>query len=417
MDRRETPAACSQLIDEARALQDEIVADRRALHQIPEVGMSLPETRAYVTARLDELGIAWRPCGVVSPQITESYERLGYHDITESTGVVAMVGHGGPCILLRADMDALPIVEENDLPFCSTRPCSHMCGHDAHGAMLLAAARILKRHEDELPGTVKLMFQPGEELGYGSKTMIDDGLLEDPPVDVAFALHVIANASVGRVTYTPGVASASLDTFGVRIQGRGGHTSAPQQCVDPLMVANQIYQAANLFMTREIDPSASITLSCGTMHGGTVPNVLPDTAELQFGMRSFDVDARAHALARLPQIFESYAEAWRATCEIATFSCPCTRTDPNLAAELAGALRAVAGDGRVSSDAPMPVTEDFAYVSEAIPSLFVQLGAGSPDAAPHHNPHMVLDESVFWMGAAMHVVCALTWLDAHAEAR
>ena len=281
MDRRETPAACSQLIDEARALQDEIVADRRALHQIPEVGMSLPETRAYVTARLDELGIAWRPCGVVSPQITESYERLGYHDITESTGVVAMVGHGGPCILLRADMDALPIVEENDLPFCSTRPCSHMCGHDAHVAMLLAAARILKRHEDELPGTVKLMFQPGEELGYGSKTMIDDGLLEDPPVDVAFALHVIANAPVGRVTYTPGVASASLDTFGVRIQGRGGHTSAPQQCVDPLMVANQIYQAANLFMTREIDPSASITLSCGTMHGGTVPNVLPDTAELQ----------------------------------------------------------------------------------------------------------------------------------------
>lgn len=417
MDRHDASEACARLIEQVRALQDEIVADRRALHQIPEVGMSLPETRAFVTARLDELDIPWRPCGVVDPQTTERYERLGFHGIVESTGVVATIGHGGPCILLRADMDALPIVEDNDLPFRSSRACSHMCGHDAHAAMLLAAARVLKLHEDELPGTVKLMFQPGEELGYGSKTMIDDGLLENPRVDVAFALHAIANAPLGHVAYTPGVASASLDTFGVRIQGRGGHTSAPQQCVDPLMVANQIYQAANLFMTREIDPSASITLSCGTMHGGTVPNALPDTAELQFGMRSFDVDAREHALARLPQIFESYAQAWRATCDIATFSCPCTRTDPDLAAELADVLRAVAGDDCVSIDAPMPVTEDFAYVSEAVPSLFVQLGAGSPDAAPHHNPHMVLDESVFWMGAAMHVACAFTWLVDHAQAR
>lgn len=410
MNRYEFADVLDRLIDEARALQEDIVADRRALHQIPEVGMSLPETRAFVTARLDELGIPWRPCGVVEPQITERYERLGYHGITESTGVVATIGQGGPCILLRADMDALPIVEDNDLPFRSTRSCSHMCGHDAHAAMLLAAARVLKRHEDELPGTVKLMFQPGEELGYGSKTMIDDGVLEAPHVDVAFALHIIANAPAGRVTYSPGVASASLDTLGVRIQGRGGHTSAPQQCIDPLMVANQIYQAANLFMTREIDPSASITLSCGTMHAGTVPNVLPDTAELQFGMRSFDVKARAHALERLPQIIEDYAHAWRTTCELATFSCPCTYTDPQLAACLVPALEAVAGADRVSRDAPMPVTEDFSYVSEAVPSVFAQLGAGSADAAPHHNPHMVLDESVFWMGAAMHIACAFTWL-------
>ena len=163
----------STMISEARALQDEIVADRRALHQIPEVGMALPETVAFVSERLDRLGVAWKPCGAVAPELTRSYESLGYPGIDRSTGIVATIGSGAaPCILLRADMDALPITEENDLPFKSTRACSHMCGHDAHTAMLLAAAAVLKRHEAELPGTVKLMFQPGEELGAGSKTMV-----------------------------------------------------------------------------------------------------------------------------------------------------------------------------------------------------------------------------------------------------
>lgn len=405
----------AQVVDEARSLEDAIVEDRRALHQIPETGMNLPETSAYVAARLDEMGILWRPCGKVSPELTESYEVLGFPGVDTSTGIIADLGHGDACILLRADMDALPIVEDNDLPFRSKRPCSHMCGHDAHAAMLLGAARILKAHEDELPGMVRLMFQPGEELGAGSKTMIDDGALEG--VDAAFGLHIIANATAGRVTYTPGVTSSSLDTIGVSIQGRGGHTSAPQQCVDPLMVANQIYQAANLFMTREIDPTANITLSCGAMSAGTVPNVLPDTADLKFGMRSFDVAARAHALKRLPEIFDCYARAWGARASVATFSCPCTYTSPELAAELLPALEAVAGPGGVSTDAAMAATEDFAYVSEQVPSVFALLGAGSPSAAPHHNPHMVLDESVLWQGSALHAAAALLWLSRHARKR
>ena len=404
----------STVVETAHRLQDDIVADRRALHRIPEVGMSLPETAGFVGARLDGLGIPWRPCGTVSPELTRRYEELGFSGVTASTGVVATIGSGAPCILLRADMDALPIVEENDLPFRSERACSHMCGHDAHVAMLLAAARVLKEHEAELPGTVKLMFQPGEELGYGSKTMIDDGVLENPSVDAAFGLHVIANAPAGVVTYAPGVTSASLDTLAVTVRGRGGHTSAPQQCIDPLMVANQIYQAVNLFMTREIDPAASITLSVGAMGGGTVPNALPDTAELKLGIRSFDVEARAHALARLPEIIYAYGAAWRADIAIATFEVPCTFTDPALAGELVDALVAVAGSDGVASCAPMPATEDFAYVSQAVPSMFAQLGAGRPGAAPHHNPHMVLDEGVLWMGAALHAAVAVTWLAGHA---
>lgn len=403
-------ALVTELVGEARALQDDIVADRRHLHQIPEVGMNVPQTAQFVAERLGELGIPWSPCGAVAPRLTEAYEALGYPGITRSSGVVGVIGHGGPCILLRADMDALPMREESDLPFKSERACSHMCGHDAHAAMLLAAARLLKAHESELPGTVKLMFQPGEELGAGSKTMIDDGLLEGPHVDAAFGLHVMATEPVGRVSYAPGVSSTSLDTFAVTIQGRGGHTSAPQQCVDPLMVANQVYQALNLLMTREVDPAAAITLSCGALAAGTVPNTLPDTADLKFGLRSLNVAAREHVLERIPQVVENYARAWRATARVASFNCPSVITDPELAVRLLPALEAVAGPGAVHESAPMAATEDFSYVSEAVPSVFAILGAGGPDHAPHHNPRMCIDESVLWMGAALHAAVAATWL-------
>lgn len=403
------------VVREARELEGSIVRDRRRLHQIPEVGMDLPETSAFVSARLRELGIPFRACGTVHPEMTASYDALGFPGVTTSTGVVAQIGSGSPCILLRADMDALPIVEQNDLPFRSPRSCSHMCGHDAHAAMLLGAAEVLKRHEDELPGTVKLMFQPGEELGSGSKTMLDDGLLDDPRVDAAFGLHIIANEPAGRIAYAPGVTTSSLDTLAIHIQGRGGHTSAPQQCVDPLMVANQIYQAVNLLMTREVSPSANITLSVGAMSSGTVPNVLPDSADLKLGIRSYDVEARAHVLERIPEIVDGYAGAWGAKGSVTAFSCPCTLTNADMLAELLPAMRSVAGEGGVVRSDPLAATEDFSYISEAVPSVFCVLGAGDAGRAPHHNPHMVLDEDVLWMGAALHAAVAVTWLENRAR--
>lgn len=176
-----------QLLEEAKLLQEQIVADRRYLHQIPEVGMDLPESAAYIEKRLAEMGIESHRCGVMEESVRQKYIKMGFPDMRASTGVVATIGSGSPCILLRADFDALPMEEINDLPFCSKRNASHMCGHDTHAAMLLGAAKLLKDHESELKGTVKLMFQPGEEMGYGSKTMIDDGLLENPKVDAATA--------------------------------------------------------------------------------------------------------------------------------------------------------------------------------------------------------------------------------------
>lgn len=276
------------LYQEAKAIQDQIVADRRYLHQIPEVGMDLPESAAYIEKRLSEMGIPSHRCGVMPDEIRKKYVAMGFPDMAASTGVVATIGSGSPCILLRADFDALPMEEINDLPFCSKRKASHMCGHDTHAAMLLGAAKLLKDHESELKGTVKLMFQPGEEMGYGSKTMIDDGLLENPKVDAAFALHIFSTTPVGEVTYCTGVTSSSLDSFIVNIQGKGGHSSTPQLSIDPLMIANQIYTAANMLMTREVDPKATATLSAGVLRSGTAVNILPDTATLQMGMRTYD---------------------------------------------------------------------------------------------------------------------------------
>ena len=202
------------------------MADRRYLHQIPEVGMDLPESAAYIEKRLAEMGDPVPPLRRDGGECTAEVHQDGIPRHGRSTGVVATIGSGSPCILLRADFDALPMEEINDLPFCSKRNASHMCGHDTHAPCCWVRPSCL-RTMSELKGTVKLMFQPGEEMGYGSKTMIDDGLLENPKVDAAMAIHIFSTTPVGQVTYCTGVASSSLDTFAIHIQGKGGHSSTP----------------------------------------------------------------------------------------------------------------------------------------------------------------------------------------------
>lgn len=404
-----------ELLEEAKGLQEQIVADRRYLHQIPEVGMDLPESAAYIEKRLAEMGIPFRRCGVMEESVRQKYIKMGFPDMRASTGVVATIGSGSPCILLRADFDALPMEEINDLPFCSKRKASHMCGHDTHAAMLLGAAKLLKDHESELKGTVKLMFQPGEEMGYGSKTMIDDGLLENPKVDAAMAIHIFSTTPVGQVTYCSGVASSSLDTFAIHIQGKGGHSSTPNLCVDPIMIANQIYTALNMLMTREISPQAVATLSGGVLRSGTAVNIIPDTADLQIGLRTYNVEARKHVLERLPEIVDAYAKAWHGEYEITMFNCPCTFTDETVTKELLESVAEVVGKENIQEMPPMAGTEDFSYVAEQVPSTFLILGAGGPDQYPHHNPRMVLDESVFYQGAAIHANCAMEWLNKHSK--
>lgn len=403
------------LYQEAKAIQDQIVADRRYLHQIPEVGMDLPESAAYIEKRLSEMGIPSHRCGVMPDEIRKKYVAMGFPDMAASTGVVATIGSGSPCILLRADFDALPMEEINDLPFCSKRKASHMCGHDTHAAMLLGAAKLLKDHESELKGTVKLMFQPGEEMGYGSKTMIDDGLLENPKVDAAMALHVGPQVEVGKLTYSPGVASGAMATFIVSIQGKGGHSSEPQKTVDPVNIATQVCSALNMLIPREVDPDAFATLTVGALNGGRASNIIPDTAEIMVSFRTLSPEAYDHLVERIPEILEHYIKAWRGTYSVRVLKTPSTVCDAGFSAEIVPFVEQVLGEGNVSAAPPMKGAEDFGHVTRLVPGFYAFMGAGSPENYPLHNPNMVLDESALPLGSAILANCAVEWLKKHAQ--
>mgnify|MGYP005752789485 FL=1 len=410
-----TPKGDSNTIRQmAQDLREQLVKDRRYLHQIPEIGTDLPETSAYIKKRLDEMGIPWKNCGGPLPEkMTEDYMAAGFPRMEKETGVIASIGSGEPCILLRADMDALPVKEDTPLEFKSVNGYGHMCGHDAHAAMLLGAAQILKQMEDSLPGTVKLMFQPGEETGAGARLMVEDGLLENPAPGAAFGIHVQPSDTTGQAGYAMGVNSASLDTFILKIRGNGGHSSQPQLCTDPLMVMNQVYQAVNLLVGRETDPAAMVALTCGVAKGGAAVNIIPDEAELHIGVRTLNVEAAEHLKKRIPELIDHYVKAWNADYTLTTFHTPCTLTNELLCQELVPCLKEVLGGSNVHQIPAMSATEDFGYVTKKVPGMFVFLGAGAPDSAPLHSPQMVLDEDVLPLGAALHANVAISWLKSH----
>ena len=243
-------------LQSAQALYEQMVRDRRHLHQHPEVGMDLPETCSYVMARLTEMGYQPR--------------RLG-------GGVTATVTGkpDGKVFLLRADMDALPMREESGLPFASQRSCAHTCGHDMHTAMLLGAAQLLRDRAAELNGTVKFMFQPGEEVLSGARSMIEAGILEDPHVDAAMGAHMIPMIPAGLGGYGTGVVSASSDHLVIRVEGRGGHGAHPQSTVDPINIGVHIHLALQELLSREADPAELVVLTFGKFQGETRPTLSP----------------------------------------------------------------------------------------------------------------------------------------------
>lgn len=408
--------SASEIREKAEKIRGQIAADRRRLHQIPEIGMDLPETRDYIRKRLNEMEIPWRDCGGKVPdKVMKDFMEAGFPKMERAIGITAVIGKGSPCILLRADMDALPIREESDLEFRSCNSYGHMCGHDSHAAMLLGAAQILKDMEDSLKGSVKLVFQPGEETGAGARMLVENGLLENPKVDAAFGLHVQPVTNTGEVGYSVGVNSSSLDTFILKIKGKGGHSSQPQLCVDPLMIMNQVYQAVNLLVTRETDPAAMVALTCGVAKGGTAVNIIPDEAQLHIGVRTQDVEAAEHLTKRIPEMIDHYVKAWNGEYEMTVFHTPCTYSDGDLCREMVPYMEEVLGKDMVHQIPPMSGTEDFGYITKEVPGMFVFLGAGKPGNAPLHNSHMVLDEDVLPLGAALHAYSAVSWLEAHSD--
>lgn len=388
-----------QFLQEAEAIRDTMVADRRALHQIPELSMDLPKTTAYVCQQLDSIGC--------------TYERL-------AGGIVVCIGKpGGKVFLCRGDMDALPTQEESGLPFSATGNAAHTCGHDIHTTMLLGAARLLKAHEDQLPGMVKLMFQPGEEGLKGAIAMVNAGVLENPKVDSAMALHVFPGPMhVGTVAWRPGPALASSDSFKITVTGKAGHGAIPQNAVDPLNIAAHIIIALQELNAREVNPQDPLVLTICSIHGGKLHNSIPESVEMLGSIRAFSNHNRAHATKRLVEICEGMAALFRGKCEVEFLSGGASlHNEPALAHELAGYTSQIAAK---MEELPKQMgSEDFAEVTQRVPSVFMGIGAGGPEAIYHqggsHHPKVVWNEDVIPLGTAVLAGCAANWLMKHCE--
>ena len=395
-----------QILREAKALQEEIKSHRLWLHTHAETGFDLTETKPYVKSALMKMGYTVRDCG--------------------KAGLVTTVGKpGGKVILLRADMDALPIAEEADVDFACQNGRMHACGHDMHTAMLLGAAKILKAHESELDGMVKLMFQPAEEIFEGSKDMIASGVLENPRPDAALMIHVAAGMPLPAgtvVVSAPGVSAPAADYFTIRVHGKGCHGSAPQNGIDPLTAAAHILIALQEIHARELSASDEAVLTIGTFHAGEAGNVIPDTATMGGTIRTYDEKTRAYLKERITAIAKNVAEAFRAGAEVSFGSgCPTLVNDKGLSETVMGYLKDLLGANRAFTTAELsggkPArgggSEDFAYVSHEVPSLMLALAAGEPSKGyvyPQHHPKVKFDESVLSTGTAVFVDCALQYL-------
>ena len=402
-----------ELLREAERERDRILADRRTLHQNPETGFDLTNTLAYVKKALQDMGLAPRECG--------------------RAGLVAVVGgkKPGKVFLLRADMDALPVREEADVPFASQNGRMHACGHDLHTAMLLGAARLLKAHEEEIAGTVKLMFQPAEEIFEGSGDMIRAGVLEDPKVDAALMIHVMAGMPfpAGTVVVSaPGVSAPAADYFDIRVQGKGCHGSMPNTGVDPLTAAAHILIALQEIHARELAMGERAVLTVGTMNAGTAANVIPDTVTMGGSLRTFDEETRRFIKDRMTEIAQGTAKAFRAEAQVTFGSgCPTLVNDKELSECCGRYMKELLGEGRAFSVAELNAmgggggpksagSEDFAYVSQEVPSIMLALASGQPEKGycyPQHHPMVKFDESVLPGGSAVYAYAAMRWLEEH----
>ena len=401
------------LLREAGELRDCICRERRTLHQNPETGFDLSATLSFVKNELLDMGLQPVDCG--------------------RAGIVALVGgkKPGKVFLLRADMDALPIQEEADVDFASQNGKMHACGHDMHTAMLLGAARLLKAHEDEIAGTVKLMFQPAEEIFEGSRDMIRAGLLEHPKVDAALMIHVMAGMPfpAGTVIVSaPGVSAPAADYFEINVQGKGCHGSMPNTGVDPLTAAAHILIAIQEIHARELAMDERAVLTIGTMNAGTAANVIPDSVTMGGSLRTFDEEARTFIKQRLSEISEGIARSFRAEASVRFGSgCPTLVNDRELSVCCGQYVKDLLGSGKAFSVAELNAmggggssksagSEDFAYVSQEVPSIMLALASGQPEKGygyPQHHPMVKFDEDALPVGSAVYAYTALRWLEAH----
>jgi amidohydrolase len=386
----------------AEAEQGATLELRRAIHADPELGLDCAQTTAKLKASLAGLPLAIR-------------------DSKATSGFVARLDGSRPgrTVLLRGDMDALPIHEETGLDFASaTAGQMHACGHDTHSAMLASAARILCARRDDIAGTILFMFQPGEEGMHGARHMISEGLIDDPAPDAAFALHVFPNVPGGIVACRSGALLASADTIAATIRGRGGHAAMPHDAIDPVPIACEAVLALQSHVARRTTFTDPAVLSITKIAGGTAHNVIPDEVELLGTLRTLSDKMRNEMQAAFERIVTKVAEAHGATAEVRIDEgYPPTVNDPRAVELVKQVATAQFGEGAYHEvPAPIMGAEDFSYVLQKVPGAMAILGVAPPDGDPFarppiHNSKMLVDEAVLPRGVAMHCAFAARFLE------
>jgi len=385
----------SKIISEAKEIQSWIVEKRRTIHRYPELMYEEFETSKLVQETLSDLDI--------------TFEK----DIA-ITGVVGIVGNGnGPCVALRADMDALPIHEETDIDFKSKIDGKmHACGHDCHTAMLLGAARLLKENEEEIDGTIKLIFQPAEEGGAGGKMMREQGVLQNPKVEQIYALHVAGTMPMGTLASREGTLLAGTSTVKIIVRGNGGHAAAPHHTIDPVVTGSKIIVELQTIISRELSPLESGVISITMTKAGNACNVIPSTMELEGTIRSLTLEGILKLQTRVKEVAELIAIANRCKAEV-TFpgnDYPPTINDAECWNLGKTAAIEILGDAQVAEMGPIMGGEDFAYYTQEIPGCFSFLGVGNAEidaVYDVHHPMFKVDEEALPLGVAIHVNSAL----------
>lgn len=384
-------------IQRAGRLSAEWVQWRRALHAMPELGMTLDQTVGFVCERLDEMGVR--------------YERVG----PGGYGVLAQVGRGERCFLLRSDMDALPIAEQTGEAFAAHNGWMHAHGHDIHTTILLAAACLLKEREDELHGAIKLLFQPGEETFEGAKAMLAAGILEYPRVDAAFAAQVSAVLPAGVVAW--GVAPLSgLYAFQITLVGRGGHGAEPERCIDPINTGAHIYLALQELIAREVPSNQRVTLTLGSFTAGDTFNMIPERAVLRGTLYYFDPKIAQRLVTRIQETVQGIAAAYRTQASVEVLSqLPSLRCDWKLCQMCADSVRAISDAIGIRGDFQTMASDDFSYIAERVPSAYFAIGAAIEDGkhTPLNYSTIRFHEGALVIGAAMYARIAKDWLDHH----
>ncbi len=394
--------AATELRNDIDEILPGVVADRRHLHEHPELSFQEYETAKFVAGRLESLGVEEIRTGIAG------------------TGVTALIRGrkgDGKVALVRADMDALPILEENDVEYKSRNDgVMHACGHDAHTALLLGAARVLMDRRDEFAGTVKLLFQPAEELPPGGAIgMIKEGVLEDPHVDAVFGLHVASDMPAGQIGVRPGNVSAASDRFTITIQGRGGHAARPQVAIDPVVVGAYIVTALQTLVSREVDPIQPAVVTVGSLVAGEAMNVIPDTATLKGTVRTIDPEVRDLLERRLTEVAQGVGAAMRAEVRVDFMrGYPSMVNDEAMTELVRQAAIEVVGEENVVEARLGMGGEDFAYFSLERPGCFFRVGTRNEERGivwGHHHPRFDVEEEGFLAGIATMTNSVLTFLN------